>query len=219
MTFEKVFTQAFVPLQQIFGHTLSPEVLQIYAGHLSKRLTAEQLAKACIHVMDNFKPTASVRFPTPAHFIEYATGTTEERATNAVSRVMAASRSVGPNTSVSFGDKALHRAIERFGGWEEMRDFDWQFRESNFKKVYIAEVNAGENFGPDYLEGCYERNNRLTKHAWTRGEARPLLVAHVGEHGEEVSRLPPPKMDVPKEIEFSGPSDSVQEIMRKMARP
>lgn len=222
MTFQEVFTQAFVPLQQIFGHTLSPEVLQIYAGHLSKRLTPEQLAKACIHVMDVFKPTAAVKFPTPAHFVEYATGTAETRAVNAVARVVAASKVVGPNTSVTFGDKALHRTIERFGGWEEMRDFDWQFRETNFKKAYMSEVEAGDNFGPDYLEGCYEKNNRLTQHTWVRGEARPLLIAHVGEHGEEVARLPPPEVQVPREqiAAPTAPADYSQEIgdlARKLA--
>jgi len=203
MTFQEIFLKSFVPLQQIFGHELSPDVLQIYAAHLSKRLSAEQFAKACIHVIDNFKPTSACRFPTPAHFIEYATGSAEEKATNAVSRLMAASKRVGPNTSVSFNDKPLHRAIERFGGWEEMRDFDWQFREANFKKVYIAELNAGDNFGPDYLEGVHERTNRLTSHTWTHGESRPLLVTHVDDRGEPSKQLPPPKIEVPvqKEIE------------------
>jgi hypothetical protein len=217
MNFEAVFRQSFVPLQQVFGHTLTHEVLAIYANHLSKRLTAEQFAKACIHVIDNFRPTAACRFPTPAHFVEFATGSVEERATNAVSRVMAASKRVGPNTSVTFGDKALHRAIERFGGWEEMRDFDWQFREANFKKVYAAEVNAGDNFGPDYLEGVHERTNRLTAHTWTHGQPRPNLIAHIGEHGEEFARLPPPKVEVPKEITSSeSVSDTVQDLARKM---
>ncbi|MDQ2999857.1 MAG: hypothetical protein M3Y08_01150 [Fibrobacterota bacterium] len=189
--------------------------MAIYANHLSKRLTAEQFAKACIHVIDNFRPTAACRFPTPAHFVEYATGSTEERATNAVSRVMAASRTVGPNTSVSFGDKALHRTVERFGGWEEMRDFDWQFREVNFKKVYAAEVNAGDNFGPDYLEGCHEKTNRLTQHTWIKGTPRPLLIAHVGEQGEPVRHLPPPTRDIPREIEQPGRAE-VGEIMRNL---
>lgn len=221
MDFETIFRSAFVPLQHVYGHTLTVEVLAVYKNHLSKRLTAEQLAKACIHVMDNFKPTATVRFPTPAHFVEYATGTAETKATNAVSRLMAAARNVGPNTSVTFGDKPLHRTIERFGGWEEMRDFDWKFRETNYKKVYMAELEAGDNFGPDYLEGCYEKNNRLTQHTWTHGEARPLLIAHVGEHGEEVARLPPPDVEVPREIAKPTNAEDVSamlgDLTRKMA--
>lgn len=221
MDFETIFRKSFVPLQQVFGHTLTEEVLAIYANHLSKRLTSEQFAKACIHVIDNFRPTAACKFPTPAHFVEFATGSVEERATNAVSRVMAASRRIGPNTSINFGDKALHRTIERFGGWEEMRDFEWKFQESNFKKVYTAEVNAGDNHGPDYLEGVHERTNRLTAHTWTHGEPAPLLIAQVGEHGEETARLPPPSQDIPKAIEKpEAPADytaAISELSKKMA--
>lgn len=216
MDFKSVFANSFIPLQQIYGVQLEKSILALYAGHLSKRLSAEQLAKACIHVMDSFKPTASVKFPTPAHFIEYATGNLEDRAAKAVARVVGASRKVGPNQSVSFGDKALHRTIERFGGWEEMRDFDWQFRETNFKKAYIAELNAGEHFGPDYLEGCHEKTNRLTAHTWTRGEPPPLLVTHVGEQGEAVKQLPPPNVEVPRKLEkpAQDPAKAVQEITR-----
>jgi hypothetical protein len=216
MTFEEVFRQSFVPLQQIFGHNLTAQVLQIYYAHLSKRLSPELMAKACVHVMDNFKPTASVKFPTPAHFIEYAQGNQEERASKAVARVVGAARKVGPNQSVTFGDKALHRTIERFGGWEEMRDFDWQFRETTFKKAYMAEVNAGDNYGPEYLEGCHEKTNRLTQHTWTRGEPRPLLVTHVGDQGEAVKHLPPPGVEVPLRIEkpAQDPAQAVQEIAK-----
>lgn len=197
MDFETVFRKSFVPLQQVFGHTLPDEVLGIYLQHLGKRLTAEQFAKACIHVIDNFKPTSACKFPTPAHFVEYAVGNLEEKASKAVARVVGAARKVGPNQSVSFDDLALHRTIERFGGWEEMRDFDWQFRESNFKKAYVAELNAGDHFGPAYLEGCHEKTNRLTQHTWTRGAPPPLLVTHVGEQGEAVKQLPPPGQKVP----------------------
>lgn len=216
MTFEQAFERAFKPLQAIYGHQLTEEILRIYFRHLKSRLNPEQLAKACVHVLDNFKPTAAVKFPTPAHFVEYATGTAEERAANAVTRVMAAAKKIGSNTSVTFQDKALHRTIERFGGWEEMRDFDWQFRETNFKKVYIAEVNAGDNFGPDYLEGCYEKNNRLTQHSWTRGTPVPLLIAQVGPQGDEVARLPPPSQDLPR---VEGPASAaklVDDLAKKL---
>ncbi len=216
MTFEEIFFQSFVPLQQVFGHELSPDVLRIYGTHLSKRLSPEQLAKACIHVIDNFKPTSACKFPTPAHFVEYAQGNLEERAAKAVARVVGASRKVGPNQSVSFADKALHRTVERFGGWEEMRDFDWQYRETNFKKAYIAEMNAGDNFGPEYLEGCHEKTNRLTAHTWTRGDAPQLLVTHVGEQGEAVAQLPPPGVEVPRKLEkpAENPSQVVQGIIQ-----
>jgi hypothetical protein len=167
--------------------------------------------------LDTFKPTAACRFPTPAHFIDLALGSAEDQAALAVSRVVAASKKVGPNTSITFGDKSLHRTIERFGGWEEMRDFDWKFRETNFKKVYEAELKAGDNFGPDYLEGCYEKTNRLTAHTWTHGKAHPLLIAHVDGHGNEVARLPPPERDIPKTIEQNQNAESVvQNLMRKV---
>lgn len=216
MNFETVFRQSFIPLQQVFGHTLTEEVLAIYFAHLSTRLPTDLFAKACIHIIDNFKPTAACRFPTPAHFVEYATGSAEEKASQAVARIIGASRKIGPNSSVNFGDRALHRTIERFGGWEEMRDFDWQYRETNFKKAYMAEMNAGEDFGPMYLEGCHEKTNRLTKHTWTRGEPRPLLIAQVGSQGEEVARLPPPEQDAARAVE--GPADAaaiVQSLTRK----
>jgi hypothetical protein len=217
-TFEQTFERAFLPLQEIFGHQISEDALRIYLKHLKSKLTPEQLMRACVHLLDNFKPTSACKFPTPAHFVEYATGTAETKATNAVSRVMAASRAVGPNTSVTFGDKALHRTIERFGGWEEMRDFDWKFRETNFKKVYMAEIEAGDNFGPDYLEGCYEKNNRLTQHTWTHGEARPLLIAHVGEHGQEVARLPPPDVEIPREAAKLAPAKAVSDMLDGLSR-
>lgn len=216
MTFEDVFRQSFIPLQQVFGHQLTADVIQIYFQHLGKRLSPEQFAKACIHVIDNFKPTSACKFPTPAHFVEYAQGNLEERASKAVARIVGACRKVGPNQSVSFGDKALHRTIERFGGWEEMRDFDWQYRETNFKKAYMAEVQAGDNYGPEYLEGCYEKTNRLTVHTWTRGEAPPLLVTHVGEEGEALRQLPPPSQVVTPKLEK--PAEAIGDIVRRLAQ-
>lgn len=219
MTFEQAFERAFKPLQEIYGHQLTEDILRIYFRHLKSRLNAEQLAKACVHVLDNFKPTGSVKFPTPAHFVEYATGSTEEKASQAVARVIGASRKIGPNSSVNFGDRALHRTIERFGGWEEMRDFDWQYRETNFKKAYIAELNAGESFGPEYLEGCHEKTNRLTQHAWTRGTPRPLLIAQVGQQGEETERLPPPVRDLPRvagPVEPGNASALVDDLAKRM---
>lgn len=197
MNFKAVFANSFIPLQQVYGVTLDPAVLALY-GKVLQRLAPEQLAEACLNVMERFKPTAACSFPTPAHFMEYALGNAEERATNAVSRVMEAMRRVGPNRSINFGDKALHRTIERFGGWEQMRDMEWQFQENNFKKVYIAEMNAGDHFGPDYLPGCYEIQNNLTRHTWTRGEEPPLLIVQAGKSEEKWPALPPPKQDLPK---------------------
>jgi hypothetical protein len=217
LEFDQIFERAFLPLQEIFGHQIPPDVLKIYLKHLRNRLTGDQLARACVQLLDTFKPTAACKFPTPSHFIDLALGSGEDRAALAVSRVVAASKRVGPNASISFGDKALHRTVERFGGWEEMRDFDWKFRETNFKNVYEAELKAGDNFGPDYLEGCYEKTNRLTEHTWTRGKAPPLLISHVDGQGNEMARLPPPERDIPKAIDQNqNPSSIVENLIRKV---
>jgi hypothetical protein len=220
MDFRTVFEKSFTPLQRVYGVTLDPDVLAMY-GKVLKRLQPEQLAKACLHVLEQFKPTSACPFPTPAHFIEYAQGQAEDRAAQAVARIIEASKRVGPNRSVSFGDKALHRTIQRFGGWEEMRDFDWQFRETNFKKAYQAEAAAGDNFGPDYLEGCYEKQNNLTRHSWTRGKEQPLLIVHVGDHGEPAKELPPPSQEAPKALEKpASPEDAmgaIGDIVKRLA--
>lgn len=214
MDFATVFEKSFTPLQRVYGVTLDADVLAMY-GKVLKKLPAEHFAKACLHVLEHFKPTSACPFPTPAHFIEYAQGNLEDRAAKAVARVVGAARKVGPNQSVSFSDKALHRTIERFGGWEEMRDFDWQYRETNFKKAYMAEVQAGDNYGPEYLEGCHEKTNRLTQHTWTRGEAPPLLVTHVGEEGEALRQLPPPGPVVTQKLEK--PAEDIGDIVRRLA--
>lgn len=220
MDFATVFEKSFIPLQRVYGVTLDQDVLAMY-GKVLKRLPPEQFAKACLHVLEQFKPTSACPFPTPAHFLEYAQGKAEDRASQAVARIVGAARRVGIYGSVSFGDKALHRTIDRFGGWEEMRDFDWQFRETHFKKAYMAELAAGEDFGPDYLEGIHEKTRRLTAHTWTKGSPLPLLVSHVGERGEVVAELPPPSQDLPRALEMpaspEGAQASIGDIVKRLA--
>lgn len=157
--FDEVFADAFIPLQQLFNHEIPPDILKIYHSHLKARMTPEAMARACLHVLDNFKPTAACGFPAPAHFIEYGLGSPETRATAALAKIRSGIRDVGRYDGVDFGDMALHRTIDQFGGWVALCDWthqDWDMNTRRFRDTYMMEEARESSDGRRYLPGQFE---------------------------------------------------------------
>lgn len=124
-----------------------------------KSTTDGDFKAATKKVLDSFKPTSSEKFPSPSRFVELL-GQDEETCINlAIGAVRKAGSTEGPYKSVSFGDRALHAAVMRFGGWPEVAcwgDNEWKFREKSFIQTYKAELHA--NNGPAHLMGLSEED-------------------------------------------------------------
>lgn len=142
-------------LQGIYGELADP--LFAFYWNKFKGTDDERFKNATNSIINSFKPTSTEKFPCPARFVE-ALGDDEQTIVNlAVGAVKRAASTYGVYKSLSFGDRALHAAIMRFGGWPQVASWDdeqWRYREKNFIATYEAEKFSCA--GPDHLMGLAE---------------------------------------------------------------
>lgn len=153
----KTFASCIGLLQSIFGQA-NPELIKHLLSKFNN-VPDEIFKSACSKITDTFKPTSQTPFPLPAHFNDAMGLSGNSRAILAVAAVKKAGSSIGPYNSVSFGDRAIHAAINHFGGWIEVsnwHDNEWKFQEKKFIEVYEANLAAGK--GPEYLPGICEND-------------------------------------------------------------
>ena len=147
-------------LQKLWGE-LDHDVFKFYWTRF-KLVDDEQFKNATSKLIDTFRPTSSEKFPSPSRFVELL-GADEETCINlAIGAIKKAGSTQGPYQSVSFGDRALHAAIMRFGGWPSVScwdDKEWKFREKSFIQTYKAEMHS--KMGPVKLMGLSEEDYEL----------------------------------------------------------
>jgi hypothetical protein len=156
---EKTFKAQIAFMSSIFGHQLTDENYKIY-WELFKPYSDADFNQMCTNLLKSFSPTSQVPFPVPAHFLQSIAAAGRNRARMAVNAIINAAGRIGPYRSISFGDRALHATIYRFGGWAEMCNWsqdDWKFQERNFIESYEAQQSL--NSGPDHLPGICEYEN------------------------------------------------------------
>jgi hypothetical protein len=142
---EKTFRESMAFLQKLYGKKLETDVYKAY-WNLFKGWGDDKFKGIQNEIVKTFVPTNQVPFPVPAHFLSASGESGEHRSRLAVQAVINASNNPGPYRSVSFGDRALHATIERFGGWVEVANWDqekWQFNERNFIACYEAALTDG----------------------------------------------------------------------------
>lgn len=158
---EEIFKSAIGYLQVLFG-VITAEKFSAYWQAI-KHIEDESFKRSVSEIIKSFHPTSTEPFPSPSRF-ESACGNDEEtRVQLAVAAVKSAASRVGVYRSVSFGDRALHAVIERFGGWPSVAkwgDDEWKFQESKFIAGYRSEIHAGIN-GPSHLSGLQEEDYNL----------------------------------------------------------
>lgn len=193
MAFEEIFISAFIPLQHLFGKDLGEQALKIYRSVLESKLNADELKIACVKLAETFKPSAACQFPAPVDFFVAAHGNKDERSMAAVALIRKSRLNAGRYEPISFGDPALHRTIESFGGWAAIYDKDddwWGFNEKRFRMLYEHEI-GNKSDQPIYLSGEFEMQNRIG--GFTLGRvAPPVNVKHIGTDGVVLAELPLP---------------------------
>jgi|WetSurSiteA1Bulk_404760.scaffolds.fasta_scaffold05821_6 hypothetical protein len=159
---KEIFASCIGILESVFG-AAKKELIQFLREKFIG-LEDEYFKQATSKIIDTFKPTAQTPFPLPVHFNE-ALGLSGENRTRLAINAVKRAQHVGPYRSVSFGDRALHEAVLRFGGWPTVCDWklqDWEFNEKKFAGCY--EANLLWNSGPDYLVGLCEEENSQKYH-------------------------------------------------------
>lgn len=142
-------------MQKLFGE-IDNDVYKFYWNRF-KSTPDEQFKKITSQIIDTFKPTSTEKFPSVSRFVELLGQDIETRINSSVIAVKRAVSRIGAYGSVSFGDRALHEAINSFGGWVELCRWtydDWKFREKQFIKTY--EMCLSSDDGPDHLPGLSE---------------------------------------------------------------
>ncbi|NYT68782.1 DUF6475 domain-containing protein [Pusillimonas noertemannii] len=84
-------------------------------------------------------PDSGQFMPKPADILKMMTGSTQDSALAAWSKVDKAVRQVGTWESVAFDDALIHRVLEDMGGWTMLgmkTDHDWPFVAKEFENRY-----------------------------------------------------------------------------------
>ena len=170
------FIQRMSLLSKLYGKHLDDDTISLYWSLFRGRGEAEFHAMV-ERLVGSFTPTAQVPFPVPAQFLQAVGEDAANQARAAVAAVIAAGHKVGPYKSVSFGDRALHSTILRFGGWPAVASWsaeDWRYNERKFLDAYTAEASSCAS-GPARLVGIYELENSRNDGRWD--EARKAIAA------------------------------------------
>jgi len=162
------------------------------------RAVADALNRHCVN------PDTGQFSPKPADVVKMLSGSTQDAAFVAWSKVDRGVRQVGTGRSVVFDDPVIHRVISDMGGWSEMgrkTEDEWPFIRNEFVNRYRGYRMRSEI--PEYqrvLIGHYEAsNNQLgfesdpptligepeaAKAVMLGGSDKPLLqVTHSGIEG------------------------------------
>lgn len=159
----QTFMAGIAVLSKLFGFEPENEIINAYWNILNK-VSDDDFIKIQKSLIENFIPTSQVPFPLPAHFLKALGLDIETKTKLAILAIK--NSSCNPYQSVSFGDRALHRTIETFGGWPIVACWDlekWQYNEKQFALTYQAVLK--DRSGPTRLAGIFEYENAGKKFA------------------------------------------------------
>lgn len=191
--------------------TLSPAALALYWSALKDLALPEVRAGIGAHINN---PDVGQFMPKPADVRRSLSGTTQDAAMMAWSKVVRAAKSVGAYTTVVFDDPYIHATLSDMGGWVTFcrgNEDDLPFREKEFVAKYrayrakpaselafvkkltgiIDQENGSRGYAPEpvALIGKPDRAQRVLE----AGSARNWLkVAYVAQEG--VKPLPEPRL-------------------------
>jgi hypothetical protein len=151
------FKEKIASLMVYFGMKLPPEVFDIYWDQL-KDLSTHKFDSACQKILSDFIPTSTNPFPLVSHFKKYCGESGDDKAHNAIAMLKRGIRKVGQYQSVDFKDRALHYAVNAFGGWTAIccwTDKEWDINEGRLLQTYKSAMKS--NLGDDcHLQGLIE---------------------------------------------------------------
>ena len=158
---EQVFKECLVLMQGYFGKELSTSVAGIYWSAL-RGVSDESMRLGAKNLILTFVPTAQCPFPLVKHILDACGAGGISRAERVIATLRDASVKHGAYRSISFGgDTAVHRVIERYGGWPAIArwgDEDWRYRRREVLEVLQNEWSFGIG-GPGHCAGICEIEN------------------------------------------------------------
>lgn len=160
---ENTFKKMITVIESTFNESYKDEY-KVFMWKRFKGLSDQDFNKCSQRVFDNFVPTVKVPLPLIPHFIKGADYTETDKAITAIEKVKEVAIRIGVYESINFGDIALHRSIEYFGGWPVVAmwgEKDWQFNEKKFKDTYITFLKTSDGKKLVHLVGIFEETNRL----------------------------------------------------------
>ncbi|MGW8324139.1 MAG: DUF6475 domain-containing protein [Desulfobacterales bacterium] len=166
---EESFKVKFAYLQKIYGKALDKDVYAMYWEQL-KEYDEETFHVMVTNLVKTFIPTTQVPFPLLPHFLKACGDDIDNRSQNALTALKSTIKQIGNWKSVSFGDRALHATIERFGGWIKICEWsqdNWNYNEKRFIQCYEAECRSVFSTGPDRLIGVFESHNSENMHKFS----------------------------------------------------
>ena len=159
---ETSFKKVIALMESTYNNQYSDTLIPFMWNDL-KRFDNQNVINACGRILQEFVPTQRAPLPLLPHFLKHLEMSPEDKAILAISEVKEASSRIGQYRSVSFGDEALHRTIEHFGGWVKVAIWtndQWKYNESKFSNTYKTHMKC--NFGKTgHLPGIHEITNKL----------------------------------------------------------
>lgn len=153
----ELFQKQIAYLGIFYNKNLDEDQARVYWRFL-KHLSDEKFDFACKNIIQNFVPTSTVPFPLPPHFLQNCGEAGDTKSITAISILKRTIRKVGPYHSVLFKDAALNYAVNSFGGWIAVcnwNDKDWDINEQRLINTYKAALISGYN-DVSHLSGIAE---------------------------------------------------------------
>jgi len=161
MANKRIIVEVLTKMQEYFGKTLKPDIIEIYIEHLAG-MNEDKFKTASARIMLEFEQTSVKPFPLIRDFLLMSGEDIKSKAINVITAVKRAAENLGQYESVDFGDPALHSVIRRYGGWIEIvmwGEKDWQLHERNFIEAYKSAVLS--ELKENYCKGLHEISNGL----------------------------------------------------------
>lgn len=202
----EVFSALLTAVADYHGRKLSPPVIGIYWQGLRDLELTELRAALNAHVQN---PDSGQFMPKLADIRKMISGTTQDSALVAWSKVDRAIRQVGTYADIVFDDPIIHRVIHDMGGWVAFggkREDEWPFVAKEFEIRYRGFRMRGEI--PAYepvligIAGAQNRNGGFPvepprfigdpnqcERVRSNGTDRPLLsIAPAAAHAPRIER-------------------------------
>lgn len=140
---EQKFIEIMMGLGEYYGRTISEFLIDQYLDGLSE-FSIDDIYKAVKLHMKN--PDGGQYMPKISDIIRHLSGSNNDTALEAWTKVDRAVRTIGPNRSIVFDDAIIHVVISDMGGWIRFGEMDydqWPFTQNEFVKRYKNYANVG----------------------------------------------------------------------------
>jgi hypothetical protein len=157
----KTFLDTITVIESTYNDSYKDEAKR-FMWKRFKGLSDDEFSTCSKRVFDTFVPTVKVPLPLIPHFIRSANYTEVDKAITAIEKVKQTAIKIGQYESINFGDVALHRTIEYFGGWPVVAmwgEKDWNYNEKKFSDTYKTFLKTSHGDKLYILIGLHEESN------------------------------------------------------------